>query len=477
MHTPAGFTPMHVTPSSLSETTLAFAFVGGKLLIRGNEQAPSCRRSTTWSANMPVGSHHYLGGLARRRLRRDRLARRGGRARRASILTGLRALFLRLPEATLALAARAFQVVEWDRTHRFCGRCGTPTHDKPGERAKLCPACGYVAYPRVSPAMMVLVTRDREVLLARANRFPKAMYSALAGFVEPGETIEDCIHREVREEVGIDVQDLQYFASQSWAFPHSLMIAYTADTPAANCGPTRPRSRTPAGSRRRLPDLPTTVSISRRLIDATRRAPRASERRASVPLESRRSLPLDRRPHADFPAHPQRRCPVAIAAALGVRAIAAGGAGSARHGRGERKVYAEALQRGRGPAGPQAIRGGNRQARRPDRGAAARTAGALPERCRAHRPGQGRRSDDRVPRLLADFPGIAGTAQQSRGPSMRRRANTTARAIELETRRARRRPITRSRTRISAMSTRVSPPPSTRKRRHSTSATRRRPRS
>jgi len=269
MHTPAGFTPMHVTPSSLSETTLAFAFVGGKLLIRGNEQAPVVPSLDDVVREMPVGSHHYLG-----RLQGADCVAIGLPDEAATpvgyMLTGLRALFLRLPEATLALAARAFQVVEWDRTHRFCGRCGTPTNDKPGERAKLCPACGYVAYPRISPAMMVLVTRDREVLLARANRFPNAMYSALAGFVEPGETIEDCIHREVREEVGIDVKDLQYFASQSWAFPHSLMIAYTARYAG---GELRPDPTEIEDVRwfpvDKLPDLPTTVSISRRLIDTT----------------------------------------------------------------------------------------------------------------------------------------------------------------------------------------------------------------
>ena len=97
----------------------------------------------------------------------------------------------------MAIGARAFQVVEWDRTHRYCGRCGTPTRDKRGTREGM-PACKYVAYPRVSPAMMALVTRGRELLLARAHRFPPAMYSALAGFVEPGETIEDCVRREVR---------------------------------------------------------------------------------------------------------------------------------------------------------------------------------------------------------------------------------------------------------------------------------------
>ena len=87
-------------------------------------------------------------------------------------------------------------------------------HDKAGERARECPSCVHVAYPRVSPAMMVLVTRGREMLLARANRFPTGMFSALAGFVEPGETIEDCIRREVREEVGVSVRDPLYFVSQ-----------------------------------------------------------------------------------------------------------------------------------------------------------------------------------------------------------------------------------------------------------------------
>jgi NAD+ diphosphatase len=269
MHTPAGFTPLHVTPSALSETTLAFAFAGAKLLIRGDEEAPVVPSLDDVVRTMPDGVHHYLGQLQGAdciaiALPDDATAPPG------FTFTGLRALFLRLPEATLALAARAFQVVEWDRTHRFCGRCGTPTRDKPGERAKQCPACGYVAYPRVSPAMMVLVTRDREVLLARANRFPNAMYSALAGFVEPGETIEDCIHREVREEVGIEVTDIEYFASQSWAFPHSLMIAYTARYAG---GELRPDGLEIADVQwfdvDGLPNLPTTVSISRRLIDST----------------------------------------------------------------------------------------------------------------------------------------------------------------------------------------------------------------
>jgi NAD+ diphosphatase len=118
--------------------------------------------------------------------------------------------------------------------------------------------------------MMVLVTRGRELLLARAHRFATGMYSALAGFVEPGETIEDCIRREVREEVGIEVDGIRYFASQSWSFPHSLMIAYTATYAG---GELRADDREIADVRwfapDALPPLPTPVSIARRLIDAT----------------------------------------------------------------------------------------------------------------------------------------------------------------------------------------------------------------
>ena len=269
MHTPEGFAPSHVTPSSLAATSVAFAFSGAKLLIAGDETTPAIPSLDDLTRAGVSGVSHYLGRLDGA----DCVAITLGDAFDAPpgfTLSGLRPLFLRLPEPTLALAQRAFQVVEWDRTHRYCGRCGTATRDKDGERAKKCPACGYTAYPRICPAMMVLVTRDRELLLARANRFPGAMYSALAGFVEAGETIEDCIHREVREEVGVEVADISYFASQSWAFPHSLMIAFTARYAG---GELRPDPSEIADVRwfpvDALPNLPTSVSIARRLIETT----------------------------------------------------------------------------------------------------------------------------------------------------------------------------------------------------------------
>ncbi|MBO9354824.1 NAD(+) diphosphatase [Bordetella petrii] len=128
-----------------------------------------------------------------------------------------------------ALAGRAFQICEWARTHQYCGVCATPMQPASHEFCMRCPACGMSAYPRISPAMMVLVRKGDSILLARHATYATARHTALAGFVEPGESIEDAIHREVHEEVGLRVANLRYFGSQSWPFPHSLMIAFTAE--------------------------------------------------------------------------------------------------------------------------------------------------------------------------------------------------------------------------------------------------------
>ena len=148
-------------------------------------------------------------------------------------LLNLRQLFGRLDEADLWLAGRAVQLVDWNRTHKFCGRCGTATFTAVHERVKQCPHCHHTSYPRLSPAVIVQVTREgengREILLARNKRFALPMYSVLAGFVEPGETLETCVRREIREEVSIEVKNIRYFGSQPWPFPNSLMVAFTAE--------------------------------------------------------------------------------------------------------------------------------------------------------------------------------------------------------------------------------------------------------
>ena len=141
----------------------------------------------------------------------------------------LRASFDVLGEALWSLAGRASQIATFYRTHRFCGVCGAPTHPLPHEAACECSACAHRVWPRISPAVMVLIRRGREVLLARSPHFREGMYSAVAGFVEPGESLEQCAHREVLEEVGVTINNLRWFGSQSWAFPHSLMLAFIAD--------------------------------------------------------------------------------------------------------------------------------------------------------------------------------------------------------------------------------------------------------
>lgn len=142
---------------------------------------------------------------------------------------GLRSLFGSLDEGLLALAGRAVQLAEWARTHRYCGVCATPMQRKEGERCYACPQCGMTAYPRISPAMMVLIRRGDSVLLALHKGSPYQRFTPLAGFLEAGESVEEAVHREVFEEVGLKVGNLAYFASQSWPFPHSLMLAFTAD--------------------------------------------------------------------------------------------------------------------------------------------------------------------------------------------------------------------------------------------------------
>jgi NAD+ diphosphatase len=269
MHTPTGFLPAHAMPAALPATALVFAFRGDRILVGGDEKTPSILTHCEFAATGLEGACHYLGEYRGVHCVAQTLAEDANEVD-GMRYAGLRSLFFAIPEALVAIAARAFQVTEWDRTHRFCGRCGTRTRDKAGERAKECESCGYVAYPRVSPAMMALVTRGRDLLLARSHRFPQGMYSALAGFVEPGETIEDCIVREVREEVGVEVAKLEYFASQSWSFPHSLMIAFTAEYAGGEirCDDTEIAEARwfPAGA---LPPRPPSLSIARRLIDAT----------------------------------------------------------------------------------------------------------------------------------------------------------------------------------------------------------------
>ena len=124
---------------------------------------------------------------------------------------------------------RAYHLAEWDRRTQFCGSCAAPMDRAEGEIAKLCPSCGHRSYPQIAPAVIMAIVKDGKLLVAHNSRHPGRLFSVLAGFVEPGETLEHAVSREVHEEAGILVRNVEYFSSQPWPFPNSLMVAFTAE--------------------------------------------------------------------------------------------------------------------------------------------------------------------------------------------------------------------------------------------------------
>jgi len=280
-HSPEGF--VHLSASTPDAPGHWFVFSGDRLLVEVGPPSPDptgdlrVRARPSW-ARLPVAAPP--GPLPDAVLRGLYLGRLGGEHCFAAEVAadaappsgasweGLRTLFSVLDDRLFALAGRALQLIDWDRSHQFCGRCGARTEPRPDERVRVCPACGLSAYPRVAPAVMALVRRGRELLLGRGPHFPAGMYSALAGFVEPGESLEQCVRREVAEEVGVEVTNLRYFASQPWPFPHSLMVAFTCDWAA---GELRPQPGEIEAAEWfdvfQLPKLPSKISIARSLID------------------------------------------------------------------------------------------------------------------------------------------------------------------------------------------------------------------
>ena len=183
---------------------------------------------------------------------------------------GSRQLMLMQPidAATFQMLGYASQIATWAEQHRFCGSCGQRMHIVNGERGMHCQSCAVTHYPRLSPSMIVLVTRGNEILLARSSRFPNGLYSTLAGFVEPGESVEQCVVREVREEVAVEITDLTYITSQGWPFPHSLMLGFHANYAGGEIVPQASEIEDAQWFQLdRLPQLPPKRSISRYLID------------------------------------------------------------------------------------------------------------------------------------------------------------------------------------------------------------------
>jgi NAD+ diphosphatase len=204
------------------------------------------------------------------------------------LFEGLRRLWGGLDEARWRAAGRAVQIVAWDRDHRFCGRCGGATERTGRDLERSCPRCQLPYYPRIAPAVIVQVRDGDRILLARSVHTPSGMYSTLAGFVEPGETLEETVAREIREEVGLEVTNIRYFGSQPWPFPNSLMIGFLADYAGGEIV-RQEEEIEDAGWYRAdaLPPIPPPLSIARALIDdfisSSGPASRPASPRASQP--------------------------------------------------------------------------------------------------------------------------------------------------------------------------------------------------
>ncbi len=184
-------------------------------------------------------------------------------------LHGLRELFGSLSEKMFKMAALGLQVNNWDKVSRYCEKCGEHVHLMKTERAKECSSCGHIQYPRISPAVIMAVTRGNKILLARSSHLKYSFYSVLAGYVEVGETLEECVKREVLEEVALSVKNIRYFGSQSWPFTNSLMIAFTAEHASGEIRVDQNEILDAAWfSPDNLPQLPGWGSIARQLVDS-----------------------------------------------------------------------------------------------------------------------------------------------------------------------------------------------------------------
>ncbi len=257
-------------PELAAEKGLVFAFQGDQILLlnaEGSHRVPDKEefRAMKW----PQVRSHYLSTLDGEPCFAVELKPDTECLAQEAALHGLREVFDLIDSDLFSVAGYALQIVNWDRMHQFCGRCGSLTRQAEEERAKICDRCAAIFYPRVSPVIIVAVRREGKLLLVRNNHYRRNFYTVIAGFVEPGENLEECLVREVREETGIEVKNIRYFASQSWPFPSSLMVGFEADYAGgelrldqqeiADAGWFAPDD---------LPRLPGSISIARWLIDS-----------------------------------------------------------------------------------------------------------------------------------------------------------------------------------------------------------------
>lgn len=268
------FVPGHRGPAFVAEEVVCCLFHSGRIFVtRDAAGLPQLPLLDARAMGLPLKSAHYLGRLDGSHCYGLHLPQ--GVQPPAGLETlGMRALILEGNDLASALAGQAFQLLEWERTHRYCGACGAPTTPHAADRAVECTDCRIVYYPRIAPVMMGLVYRrngnDCELLLTRKAGYAAGRFTVVAGFVEAGESLEQCLAREVKEEVGVDIRNPRYYGSQPWPFPNSLVMAFSAEWAGGDVVPDGTELEDARWfSIDALPDLPEPVHISRQLIDDT----------------------------------------------------------------------------------------------------------------------------------------------------------------------------------------------------------------
>ncbi len=266
-----------------------YALRGAELLVREGMDFSACRGKSATEPWLDLSCAYLDGEKAIDRFQLPvSVGTRGGAAAGGEVLAypkdapapagwewrPLRAAIMGLPEESWQPAARAMAYANWRAATRYCGRCGAPNLDVPGDEGRRCGACGALSFPRISPAVLAVVKKEGRLLLARNAQNPSGFWSLIAGFVEPGETFEDCVRREVKEEVGIDIEVRGYMGSQPWPFPDQLMIGFEAcwvdgelapdGLEIAEAGWFGPHDH---------PPIPNPGSLSRRLIDSALQSP------------------------------------------------------------------------------------------------------------------------------------------------------------------------------------------------------------
>lgn len=219
------FAPAFRAVTATATPSLYIALIAGKAVQRSHDDSVFVREA--WWVREQVVCEYVIGHCGDTAVTAVELKPIPDGSEPLQILPLFQCL-MQYSAAEFSVIGRASQVLQWSSDHRFCGRCGTATQLHAKDMARVCGACGHQSFPRLAPCIIVLVHDGDRVLLARGRQFPEGMFSTLAGFVEPGETLEQAVAREVFEEVGVRVTDIRYVESQDWPFPHQLMVGFWA---------------------------------------------------------------------------------------------------------------------------------------------------------------------------------------------------------------------------------------------------------